>query len=206
MPRVRVYGDPESVAKRAVEELRGEIVRKLDEALDGAIRILDAARNRALTRIEKEVGDALREAEERVRAERATLEARLRVEEMNARNEWIERAVNEALKRLRDALGEEDYRRFLESMLRMAADTLRDVGEMVIYPVESDRALIEKIVAETQLPVKATIAAESVEGYGGFIAASPDGSIRLDYRVESVLSEAIEDARAAAAAKLFPTG
>jgi len=203
VPRVRVYGDPESVAKRAVEELRAEIVRKLDEALDGALRILDAAKNRALTRIERELGEALREAEERVRAERATYEARLRVEEMNARNEWIERAVNEALKKLREALGEDEYRRFLEALVRNAAEALRDAGEMIIYPVESDRPLLEKIVAEAQLPIRASLAAESVEGYGGFVASSPDGSVRLDYRIESVLAEAVEEARAAAAAKLF---
>ena len=203
MPRVRLYGDPAAVAKTAAEDVRNELVRKFDEALDGALRVLDAAKNRALAKIEKEVGSILREAEERVRAERATREAELRVEELNARNEWIEKAVAEALKRLRSRVGEEAYSKFLADLLKKAAEMLREKGEMIVEPTAPDRDLIEKLVSSMELPVKVRIASETVEGAGGFIASSPDGSIRLDYRLEYVLADVIEEARAAAAKALF---
>ncbi len=204
MPRVQMYGDPEAVAKKAAEKVRDEISRKLDEALEGAIRILDAARNRALTKLEREIGSLLREAEEKVRAERATREAELRVTELNTRNEWIEKAVQEALRRLRGYVGEDTYARFMRELLRQAAEAMKEVSnEAIIYPTEPDRDLLSKLVSEEQLPVRVSIAGETVEGHGGFILASPDGKVRLDYRLEAVLSETIEEAREAAARALF---
>lgn len=203
MPSVRLYGDPAAVAKTAVEDVRSELTRKFEEALDGAIRILDAAKNRALAKVEKEIGEILREAEERVRAERATREAELRVEELNAKNEWIEKAVSEALRRLRSHVGDETYSKFLADLIQRAAEALREKGEMIIEPTSRDRDLIERLVSSLQLPVKVTISSENVDGYGGFIASSPDGSIRLDYRIEYVLADVIEQARAAAAKALF---
>ncbi len=205
MPRVTLSGNPEAVAKKAVEKLRDSIDSKMREALDAAIRILDSARIRALERVEREVSQILREAEEKVHAERAVRETEIRVAELNARNEWIERAVREALKRLRGALGEEEYTAFLRDMLRRAAESLKamDISEGVVYPTEPDRDIVEKLVATEKLPVTLRVADRSVEGLGGFIVASPDETTRLDYRLESVLADAIEDARAAAAKQLF---
>ncbi|WP_048191228.1 V-type ATP synthase subunit E [Pyrolobus fumarii] len=204
MPRIHMHGDPHAVAKKASEKVREEINKKIDEALDAAIRILDAAKNRALAKLEKDISAILREAEEKVRAERAVREAELRVAELNARNEWIEKAVNEALRRLRSRVGDEAYTAFLEDMLKRAAETIRETAtEAVVYPTKADRDLLEKLVGGASLPVKFTLAGEDIEGVGGFVVATPDGKMRLDYRLEAVLSDILEEAKAAAAKALF---
>ncbi|NPA04914.1 MAG: hypothetical protein GXO09_02310 [Crenarchaeota archaeon] len=205
---VRVVGKPEKLLESIFKKLVDEIIeKKIDEALAAALNLLATARDQALASIEEEVENILRMALERLRAHESSLEARLRVDLAKLRAEYTERAVQEALRRLRDAVKEDEYREVLRKLL---LDALRLISsytsEAVVTPTKRDYDIVKEILPEvmqelTGLNIR--LAEQPVEGIGGFIVESSDGRVRFDYRLESLLSQALDRARARALKELF---
>lgn len=205
---VKVIGKPEKLLEKVFEKIVEEIVdKKVEEALKAALQLLATARDQAVASIEKEVEEILRIAEERLRAYESSLDAKLRVEMARLKADYANKAVEEALKRLRDVIPEDKYR---ETLRRMLKDALQSIitytRSVVIVPAARDASLIQSILPEVEHEVEGSsveISSETIDSIGGFIVQSRDGRVRFDYRLEAVLSEALDRARARAMKELF---
>ena len=205
---VKVIGKPEKLLEKVFEKIVEEIVdKKVEEALKAALQLLATARDQAVASIEKEVEEILRIAEERLRAYESSLDAKLRVEMARLKADYANKAVEEALKRLRDVIPEDKYR---ETLRRMLKDALQSIitytRSVVIVPAARDASLIQSILPEVEHEVEGLsveISSETIDSIGGFIVQSRDGRVRFDYRLEAVLSEALDRARARAMKELF---
>lgn len=205
---VRVVGKPEKLFEKVFEKVVKDVVdKKVDEALKASLQLLATARDQALASIEKEVEEILRGAEERLKAHESSLEARLRVEIARLKNEYVDKAVGEALKRFRDAVPEEKYREILRRMLKNGLQTIAvHTRSAIIVPAAKDVNLIQSILPEVEREItglSVEISSKTIDSIGGFIVQSRDGRISLDYRLETVLSEALDRARARAMKELF---
>ena len=205
---VKVVGKPEKLLEKVFEKVVEEVVdKKVEEALKAALQLLATARDQALASIEKEIEEILRAAEERLRAYESSLDAKLRVEIARLKTDYANKAVEEALRRLRDAIPEDKYR---ETLRRMLKDALQSIAayrrSVVIVPAARDANLVQSVLPEVEREVEGLsveISSETVDSIGGFIVQSRDGCVRFDYRLEAVLSEALDRARARAMKELF---
>ena len=205
---VKIVGKPDKLFEKVFEKVVEEAVdKKVEEALKAALQLLTTARDQALASIEKEVEEILRIAEERLRAYESSLEARLRVEIARLKTSYANKAVEEALKRFRDIVPEDKYRETLRRMLRDALQSIavytRDV---IIVPATKDVNLIQSILPEVEREVaglSVEVSSKTIDSIGGFIMQSRDGRVSLDYRLEAVLSRALDRARARAMKELF---
>jgi len=205
---VKVVGKPEKLFEKVFEKVVEEVVdKKVEEALKAALQLLTTARDQAIASIEKEVEEMLRTAEERLRAYESSLDAKLRVEMARLKADYANKAVEEALRRLRDVIPEDKYRETLRRMLRDALQSIvAYTRSVVIVPAAKDASLIQSILPEVEHEVEGLsveISSETIDSIGGFIVQSKDGRIRLDYRLEAVLSEALDRARSKAMKVLF---
>ena len=205
---VKVVGKPEKLFEKVFEKVVEEVVdKKIEEALKAALQLLTTARDQAIASIEKEVEEMLRTAEERLRAYESSLDAKLRVEMARLKADYANKAVEEALERLREAIPEDKYRETLRRMLRDALQSTRAyTRSIVIVPAAKDANLIQSILPEVGQEaggLSVEISSETIDSIGGFIVQSKDGRIRLDYRLEAVLSEALDRARSQAMKVLF---
>ena len=199
---VRVAGSPEKLVDEVFGRVAAEIDEKVRAALEAAKEILRKSYEDNLSRLESELQRAAREAREIVESTTAKQEVELRKTLARIRAEAVEEALREALARLKSYVGEEDYTRFLA---RLVADAAAKAGGAVtLVPVRGDEELLRRAVRQAELPrgARVEVAEETVEGLGGFIARTVDG-VSLDYRLEVVLSQAIEEARARIIETLF---
>ena len=201
---VRVVGDPDKLAEQVAERIRGEIEEKVQAALKAAREILDKAYEENLARLERELSHAAREAKERIDSYAARREVELRKKINMLRVEAVEQALQEALSRLRSVVGEEEYIAFLSRLVEDAASKAGP-GRLTLVPVRGDEDAVKAAAKRARLPsgVKVEVSAEErVEGLGGFLARTEAG-VTLDYRLDVVLSAAIEEARSRIVETLF---
>ncbi len=199
-------GNPERLAEVVVEEAEKRLMSKLDEALEAARRLVAESYERILKETLSRIREEVRSLREKLSALEAAKTVEARKEISKIKSEFIERAVREAFARFRERVPRERYVMRLEELLRAATEQVRvRSDQVVIIPVESDREIVAQLVAKLRqegLPVE--LSEKSISGLGGFVAQDAEGSVRLDYRLESVLGNLIEEARTIALRKLFP--
>ncbi len=199
---VRVVGSPERLADEVVERVRGEIEEKVKAALQAAREILEKAYEENLSRLEQELRHAAREARERVESYTARREVELRKKLSTIRAAAVEEALQEALQRLRETVGREEYEAFLARLIEDAASKIGS-GTVTLHPAAPDAEAVRRAASKAKLPggVRVEVSGDTVEGLGGFVARG--GGVSLDYRLEVILSDAIEKARARIIETLF---
>ncbi|KSW12168.1 hypothetical protein CF15_05245 [Pyrodictium occultum] len=203
--RIRLIGSPEKLVDEVIERARRNAEARMNEALEAARKILDKAFEESLSRLEEELRRSARSASERLESFAARHEVELRKKIAKLRAEAVEEALRQALEKLRSTVGEEEYTGFLARLLEEAARRLAaEYRELVVVPAGPDREAVKRAVKRARLPggVKASLADETVEGIGGFIIRARGGP-SLDYRLDVVLSTAVEEARSRIASILF---
>jgi vacuolar-type H+-ATPase subunit E/Vma4 len=192
-----------SAVKRGVEV---KAQTRLDEAVKAAEEILKRSYEDALSSSTKRIEEEARRLSERLAALEAAKTVELRKKLTALKAKVADEVVREAFNRFRELLGEDRYSEVILRLAREAIRSLRERGatRYVLVPVERDRRVVAEIAEKLRNEgVSVEVGDESVEGLGGFIATSPETGIRLDYRFETVFSQAIEEARAAALKALF---
>jgi vacuolar-type H+-ATPase subunit E/Vma4 len=192
----RVVGDPERIVEQVIEEFRSELEKRIAEALEASRSVLEKAYDEAVRTLERDLNEKLRSLEERLRSAEATREVELRRELAKLRAAKVEEVLREALEKLSSYVPRDRYEKFLERLLREAKE--RSGGRAKIVPVERDREIVTRLAKKLGLEVSG----ETRDGYGGFIAITPDGVV-LDYTLDKVLGEVIDKARAVISQQLF---
>jgi vacuolar-type H+-ATPase subunit E/Vma4 len=160
-----------------------------------------AERERLLAETRAEGAKALEEAEQRAHEAaarkrtqdlaRAELEARRIV--LTAQREALDQVYEEALRRLASL---EENPDLLRTLLKENESEWATGGK--VYCAARDEALVRKIVGKAF--------AGTIDGAGGVIIESGDGTRRIDLRYESILRDVWDDAVKQIAETLWPPG
>ncbi|MFP3853952.1 MAG: V-type ATP synthase subunit E [Anaerolineales bacterium] len=167
----------EAIEARARQRSQDIIEAAREEGLSGKYEILHQA-DRA---IEKRRGEILQQA---------------RMEAMKtigaARGEMAERVLSQVEKRLRQVRQRANYPDFLKSQAQAAANSLGDDGPIRFQADARDRDVLEGWLQAKGIEAET---AYDIETWGGLIAASHDGRIEIDSRMEARLAQVEESIR-----------
>jgi vacuolar-type H+-ATPase subunit E/Vma4 len=196
MEHARIVGSPEKLADAVIDDVRKRIEARIREALEASRKIVDATFEEEYRRLESELRRAVRNAEEQLRAYTAKREVKLRKKVTEVISTAVEEIVEEAITRIKDYVGMEEYKNFMSRMLNDAIQRLKGKGRIVIRPATPDEQLIEELVRELGGQGVDVHIGEPVEGKGGFLASVPAAGLTVDYRLEVILAPSLEEARA----------
>jgi V/A-type H+-transporting ATPase subunit E len=175
-------------AKVVLKEAKAEAKRIGDEAKDSVAEYRDAAINQA-----EKMRDRI--AVESIAAARQRNQKRLLVvrrTELDATWSEVMSQVGKA-----DLKGRVDI---LESLIEMA--TAESGDDMILRPVAVDREILTDF-SETFGEYHDFQIGGDIDGLGGFVLESPDGSVLMDYRFEGRLRDAWEASLGEINNKLF---
>jgi V/A-type H+-transporting ATPase subunit E len=175
-------------AKVVSKEAKAEAKRIGDEAKDSVAEYRDAAINQA-----EKMSDRI--AVESIAAARQRNQKRLLV----ARRAELDATWSEVMSQVgkADLKGRENI---LESLIEMA--TAESGDDMILRPVAVDRKILTDF-SETSGEYHDFQIGEDIDGLGGFVLESPDGSVLMDYRFEGRLRDAWEASLGEINNKLF---
>ena len=175
-------------AKIVSKEAKAEAKRIGDEAKDSVAEYRDAA----ITQAEK-MSDRI--AVESIAAARQRNQKRLLV----ARRAELDATWSEVMSQVGEAdlKGREDI---LLSLIKMA--DVESVDDMVLRPVAVDRETLTDLSENSGLSNDFQMGGD-IDGLGGFVLESPDGSVLMDYRFEGRLRDAWEASLGEINNKLF---
>ena len=175
-------------AKVVSKEAKAEAKRIGDEAKDSVAEYRDAAINQA-----EKMSDRI--AVESIAAARQRNQKRLLV----ARRAELDATWSEVMSQVgkADLKGRVDI---LESLIEMA--TAESGDDMILRPIAVDRKILTDF-SETFGEYHDFQIGEDIDGLGGFVLESPDGSVLMDYRFEGRLRDAWEASLGEINNKLF---
>ena len=175
-------------AKVVLKEAKAEAKRIGDEAKDSVAEYRDAAINQA-----EKMSDRI--AVESIAAARQRNQKRLLV----ARRAELDATWSEVMSQVgkADLKGRVDI---LESLIEMA--TAESGDDMILRPVAVDREILTDF-SETFGEYHDFQIGGDIDGLGGFVLESPDGSVLMDYRFEGRLRDAWEASLGEINNKLF---
>jgi V/A-type H+-transporting ATPase subunit E len=167
----------EKLAEKIASAAKVEADEIIKAANEQASEIIDSAKN--------EAGDMENNATEKVNKEVAQLSVELvaSAKQTNQKRALIAKReeLDNTWKSIRELVGSgklSGRKALLESMVK-DADNASNKG-MVLKPVGIDRGVLSKTGSSFKI-------GDDVDGLGGFILVSADGSISLDYRFDSRL-------------------
>ena len=175
-------------AKVVSKEAKAEAKRIGDEAKDSVAEYRDAAINQA-----EKMSDRI--AVESIAAARQRNQKRLLV----VRRTELDATWSEVMSQV----GKADLKgrvNILESLIEMA--TTESGDDMILRPVAVDRKILTDF-SETFGEYHDFQIGEDIDGLGGFVLESPDGSVLMDYRFEGRLRDAWEASLGEINNKLF---
>ena len=155
----------EALAAEITKQAKEEAESILDEARAEAKRIEEEARSEATQTSSMASSKAERESEQ------ISVEVVASARQANQKRALIAKEEVSSPKMA-------GRKKILESLVKEASDTKADV---VMRPVKTDRAALSKSGFKM---------GEDIEGLGGFVLESKDGSTMLDFRFDMMLEEA----------------
>jgi V/A-type H+-transporting ATPase subunit E len=173
------------VSSMGLEKLVEDILLKGDERAQEIIRQGETERDEQVRAADEQIGQAREKAEKRTEAQIAQMEQHeLSSAELESRKTLLaaQREVMEDLKER--SLAElanypEDRRLKLYNSLFAKAKGI--LGECIVHSNKADGALLR--------PPAGIVKGSEIDCAGGLVFESKDGSVRLDYRFETLLEE-----------------
>ncbi len=182
----RYYGDPEKLALEAMKDDLSRSYKLLSEASEASLKLLEDSYRRSLEEAERRLSEEFSSLSERVRSVKSKLDFELRSRVAERRNEFIEAVLAEVRRRLKEVKSEDWYIAYMESVFRILAMEAKEIGVLKVMVAPEDLELAEKLASRYQELLR--VAREPVNIMGGAIAESEDGSIRLDYSLDLIIS------------------
>lgn len=196
-----ISGNPEKVAGEAVAREIEKAKAQLEEARQASLSLVRDAYQSSLREAERRLREEWAKAEEQFKSLVSVLELELKSKASSAKNEYIDRAIELAVQRVREAKREGDwYEKYMEGVVKRVA---AEAGEgMTLYVAGEDYSLAEKLV-KAYGRGKLRLSRDPAPILGGVIASSPDGSSRLDYSLDLLIKMEEYRLRSVASKVLF---
>ncbi len=187
----RLYGDPEKLARKALEPSYEEAVRLLEEAFEASKRLINEALENSLKEAEKSVMSKAETLRERLAGFRSKMDLEVKSAVAKEKNEYASSVIEEAISRFREAKKRsEAYKGFLERTLRSVMEEAS--GQNVVVLASSDDMETIKEIVEKLGVINVSVHPDD-RILGGFIAEIRGAGVKLDYTINNILTT--EDAR-----------
>lgn len=199
---MKVYGDPEALARTIVERELKNADAIVDEAYQAASKIIEDAYRKALADATRRVEDEYQKLMESLSSKRSSLELDLRNRVAEAKSRYIDEVIERAVQEIVASKDEEWYARFMERVLRRIAEEAQVHGRVIVKVARDDLEMARTIL-QTIPASNVVLSPEPAPIKGGAIGESEDGSIRIDYSLDLILELNEARLRLAAAKALF---
>jgi vacuolar-type H+-ATPase subunit E/Vma4 len=188
-----------------------DILRALEDNAEDRIEAIkqDAQQrvNEIISEVEKEASRTrrlrLKKVEDAIKSESTGLvysaSLKAKNELIKAQEETVDEAFRLAEQRLSGLHSNEEYPKIFELLLDECLEVLD--GEVVLQVAADDRALVEKLMANRQVPYR--ISDTPLDASGGLFAGTPDGEVVVYNSFESRLEKAKETLRLEISNALF---
>ncbi len=188
-----ILTDAQEEAKRRVEEAERDAAAALEKAKAEARREVEEVKAAAQEKIK---------VLERKKLSEARRNAAITV--LKEKNVLVDKAFNEALRRVKDLRGEEVYEKSARHLLEEAIKRI-GTGDLKLRASRNDRKLYEDIVKSLNMPAGVSVAVEkeSLPAAGSFTLSTADDQINIDNTLEARLDFATRALRKEIAAILF---
>jgi len=194
-----------SIAKEILEDAEKEAENLLRRAELQAEKILEKAEKKA----EKRYKAILKEGKDKIKIEEqqafTLFEIEVKNKMLQAKEKLVEEAFEKVLKRLREYVLTEDYRKCLLGLIAEASRRINLEKLMIEFNERDRRRITEKDLLELsrKIGVEFVKSEKTVDCIGGVIVKSPDGKITVDNTFENRLKTLKESLRAKIAKILF---
>jgi Archaeal/vacuolar-type H+-ATPase subunit E len=179
-------GDAGRLASEAMKDDVSKSLRLLSEASEASLKLLEDSYKRGLEEAERRLSEEFSNLNERVKSLKSKLDFELRSRVAEKRNKFIEAVLAEVKRRLREAKAEDWYKAYMESVFKTLAVEARELGVLKVMVAPEDVELATSIAS--RYPELLEVSKEPVNIIGGVIAETRDGSIRLDYSLDLIIS------------------
>jgi len=183
---VEYRGDAERLASEAMKEDVSKSLKLLSEASEASLKLLEDSYKRGLEEAERRLLEEFSNLNERVKSLKSKLDFELRSRMAEKRNKFIEAVLAEVRKRLKEAKDEDWYKTYMESVFRALAVEARELGALKVMVAPEDLDLAKSIAS--RYPELLKVSREPVDIIGGVIAESQDGTVKLDYSLDLIIS------------------
>lgn len=181
----------ERVAQAILERGKSEAEQIVAQAREEKERMLSEAKTEGEANIKTAEATAREEAERRRIQEVARAELEARKISLAAQKEILDEVYKRALARLGEL---KENNEILKSLLKANQEEWKSGGR--VYSNKQDESAVKKIVGSAY--------AGAIDGAGGIVIESSDGTRRVDLRYESLLSTVWDDAVREVAEILWP--
>jgi V/A-type H+-transporting ATPase subunit E len=179
-------GDAERLASEAMKEDVSKSLKLLSEASEASLKLLEDSYKRGLEEAERRLLEEFSNLNERVKSLKSKLDFELRSRMAEKRNKFIEAVLAEVRRRLKEAKDEDWYKTYMESVFRALAVEARELGALKVMVAPEDLDLAKSIAS--RYPELLKVSREPVDIIGGVIAESQDGTVKLDYSLDLIIS------------------
>ena len=200
----------EKIEEIIINEAKEKAENIIAKAKEKAKKVLDEAKREAEKEAEEIINKRKTEAEAEARRilSEAKLEARLKI--LNAKEQLISEAFDEAIKNLKEFSQSTQYKNALENLIKDAAIIMGGGDLEVLLPentnVDLDLSKIAKEVGnQTGVKTSLSISKERIRSIGGVIVRSKDRLLTVDNTFEARLERLREQLRVNVANLLFKT-
>ncbi|HVP23200.1 MAG TPA: V-type ATP synthase subunit E family protein [Conexivisphaerales archaeon] len=179
----------EATVGKVLTEESASIKALLDEALASSLRVIDDFEQRASERYMESMLDGRKQAENVKRKVLGSAELQARNAQLSAFESFFEGIVIEALAAIKAVPREARYEKALVRLLNESLVEL-DRGDYTLSCPEADRAALAgavKSVVKDFPGFNLTISKKPIEGAGGFVVVSRDGSVEYNSTFEARL-------------------
>jgi V/A-type H+-transporting ATPase subunit E len=183
---VEYRGDAERLASEAMKEDVSKSLKLLSEASEASLKLLEDSYKRGLEEAERRLLEEFSNLNERVKSLKSKLDFELRSRMAEKRNKFIEAVLAEVRRRLKEAKDEDWYKTYMESVFRALAVEARELGALKVMVAPEDLDLAKSIAS--RYPELLKVSREPVDIIGGVIAESQDGTVKLDYSLDLIIS------------------
>ncbi len=199
---MRIYGDPEALAKTIVEREAKNAESVIDESYQAALKIIEDAYKKALADALRKIDDEYQRLVEALMSKRSSLELELRNRVAEVKSKYIDEAISRAVEAIIASKNEEWYTMFMRRVLEKIADEAKKYDRVIVKVARDDLEMARGIL-QTLPTGNIVLSPEQAPIKGGAIAESEDGSIRIDYSLDLILSLNEAKLRLAASRALF---
>jgi V/A-type H+-transporting ATPase subunit E len=183
---VEYRGDAERLASESMKEDVSKSLKLLSEASEASLKLLEDSYKRGLEEAERRLLEEFSNLNERVKSLKSKLDFELRSRMAEKRNKFIEAVLAEVRRRLKEAKDEDWYKTYMESVFRALAVEARELGALKVMVAPEDLDLAKSIAS--RYPELLKVSREPVDIIGGVIAESQDGTVKLDYSLDLIIS------------------
>ncbi len=183
---MKIYGDPEKVARIIVDREKSSARNVIDDAYKASLKLVEDAYKKAVAQGLRRVEDEYQRLEELLSSKRSSLELELKNRVSEVKSKYINEVLSRALDEIAKMKGEEWYQRFMEAVLKRIVDEA--AGTKVIVKVARDDMDLARSILDKLAPGNVELSNKPAPIRGGAIGESEDGGLRLDYSLDLLVA------------------